>query len=98
VIAGTEDKNPVVELSRKFHEYQDAASQRKKERLPEQKKGFTVQHLTENVTIDLCELLPDPPLMSEHVNAMFDDSGRENVRETTFRSLMNQVRGLCLIK
>jgi hypothetical protein len=80
VIACTEDKNsPIVELSRKFHEYQDAASQRKEGKVAgAEERVYRPALLTaENVTIDLCELLPDPPLMSEHVNAMFDDDSAD---------------------
>jgi hypothetical protein len=76
VIACAEDNNsPIVELSRKFHEYQDAASQRKEGKVVGQdEKVYRPALLTaSNVTIDLCELLPDPPLMSELVDAMFDD-------------------------
>ena len=76
VIACTEDNNsPIVELSRKFREYQDAANQRKEGKVAgEDVSVYRPALLTaENVTIDLCELLPDPPLMSEHVDAMFDE-------------------------
>jgi hypothetical protein len=55
VIAGTEDKDTIVELSRKFHEYQDAASQRKKEGAGAEEEVYDL-YLTENITIDLCEL------------------------------------------
>jgi hypothetical protein len=79
VIACTEDNNsPIVELSRKFHEYQDAASQRKEEEVAGEDGLYRPALLTtENVTIDLCELLPDPPLLSEHVDAMFDDDSAD---------------------
>jgi hypothetical protein len=80
VIACAEDNNsPIVELSRKFNEYQDAASQRKEGKVVgEDEKGYRPELLTaSHVTIDLCELLPDPPLMSEHVDAMFDDDSSD---------------------
>jgi hypothetical protein len=80
VIACSEDSNsPIVELSRKFHEYQDAAIQRKAENgTGEDETAYRPALLTaSDVTIDLCELLPDPPLMSEHVDAMFDDDNAD---------------------
>jgi hypothetical protein len=80
VIACTEDNNsPIVELSRKFREYENAASQRKGGKVAgEDEKVHRPSLLTtENVTIDLCELLPDPPLMSEYVDAMFDDDSTD---------------------
>jgi hypothetical protein len=83
VIACTEDNNnnsPIVELSRKFREYQE----RKEGKVAgEDEKVYRPTLLTaNNVTIDLCELLPDPPLMSEHVDAMFDD---DSAGEKMFR-------------
>jgi hypothetical protein len=81
VIACTEDSNsPIVELSRKFCEYENAA--RGKD-AGEDARVYRPALLTaENVNIDLCELLPDPPLMSEHVDAMFDD---DSTGENMFR-------------
>jgi hypothetical protein len=83
VIACTEDNNnsPIVELSRKFCEYEDAA---RGKNAGEDERLYRRTLLTaENVTIDLCELLPDPPLMSEHVDAMFDD---DSTGENMFRN------------
>jgi hypothetical protein len=80
VIACTEDNNsPIVELSRKFREYENAARLRKEGKVAgEDEIVYRPTLLTaENVTIDLCELLPDPPLMSEYVDAMFDDDSTD---------------------
>jgi hypothetical protein len=81
VIACTEDNNsPIVELSRKFCEYENAA--RGKDAGEDERVYRPALLTAENVTIDLCELLPDPPLMSEHVDAMFDD---DSTGENMFR-------------
>jgi hypothetical protein len=89
VIACTEENNsPIVELSRKFREYENAASQRKEGKVAgEDEKVYRPALLTaENVTIDLCELLPDPPLVSEYVDAMFDDDSTDEKRFRKARS------------
>lgn len=83
VIACAEDKNsPIVELSQNFHEYQ--ASQRKEGKVSGgDRKVYRPALLTaESVTIDLCDLIPEPPLMSEHLGAMFDDDSADEKRRS----------------
>lgn len=83
VACSQDDADPIVQLSRQFHNYRDAAAARKQRAqgdggTPESLNNRPALLTASGVNIDLCELLPDPPLLSMSVDAMFQDDSSLN--------------------